>query len=74
LKSSILKVPDREKYLMIVIPKSGELDLKKLKAITGYEINLLNNEQIEKVTKCIANALPPFGSIWNMNTYIDKTI
>lgn len=59
---------------MVVIPSDKSISYKKLEGITGFKLEPLNNKDIWNFINCDINYIPPFGSLWNMNTYIDKGI
>ncbi len=65
-----------EKYFMAVLPASYRIDTEKLK-------NLLNVKKLRLSTEeefgnlfpdCEIGAMPPFGNLYNIPVYIDKTL
>lgn len=58
--------------VMVIIPGDRELDLEKLKAVSGSaEVQKVSDEEITSLTGYQAGALPPLGHKQEMQCYID---
>ena len=73
-KVVIVKVKD--KYIMTVMPASWRIDFNKLKEILGEEdVRLATEEEFRGFfPDCEPGAEPPFGNLYNLETYVDKSL
>jgi len=62
-----------KKPIMIVISAANKLDIKAFKQAFGYkDVTMADKETLLKVTGLQPGAVPPFGSLFNILTYIDE--
>ncbi len=86
-KAATLKVPQKiigktlvvrlEKApVLILIPANKTLDLQKLKKIAKVKkVNFLKEIWMKKNLKGVKiGAVPPFGSLWGLATFIDRAL
>lgn len=61
---------------MIVLPAKYKVNFDLLKKYTGKEdIELAGEEEFTALFPgCLTGAMPPFGNIYGMKTYLDKTL
>ena len=61
---------------MLVVAAPDRVDLERAKSALGVsEIELAHEEQFEdQFPDCEVGAMPPFGSLYNLSTYIDRTL
>ncbi len=61
---------------MAVVPASQRVDLARLKeAIGAKAIALATEEEFrDAFPECEVGAMPPFGSLYGMNTYVDQRL
>ena len=60
---------------MTVVSLDAEIDADKLESLTGFKDILIEGPNItNSITKCEKGCVPPFGSLWNMRTYIDADV
>lgn len=73
-KVVVVKVGGR--FILTVIPASYKLDLKKLKGVFGGEKAELATEAEFKdlFPDCEPGSMSPFGNLYNLETYVDKTL
>ena len=72
-KSMLLKT--KNKFILIVMSGSKKLDSKKLKKALGVkEIRFATPAEVKDQMGCIVGACYPFGSIANLETYLDKSL
>ena len=72
-KALVFKTED--KYVMAVISADRKVDLKKLKTIIGCKkMALAPAEDIKEETGLEKGAIPPFGSLFKMQVYLDKSL
>ena len=69
------KKPNSEKYFMVTIQENREIDSEKLANLIGFkDIKEEEPKSVKKLIDCDSMHLPPFGSVWKMNTYADINI
>ena len=62
-------------FLLCVLPGNEKIDLKKLRLIINKRsLSLATREEVQKTTNCIPGEVPPFGNIFKIKTYVDKTL
>lgn len=76
-----LLVKAGQEYYVVVLPADRNLDLDKLKKITGKEqgkeikaVKIPNEKAMEKALKIKAGALSSFGNIYKIPTLVDKQL
>ncbi|MBF0585733.1 YbaK/EbsC family protein [Prosthecochloris sp. N3] len=64
------------KLAMAVLPASRQLDFTKLREAAGTEDVLLASEQdfADMFPGCEVGAMPPFGNLYGMDTYVDEAL
>ncbi|MCC7201698.1 MAG: YbaK/EbsC family protein [Nitrospirae bacterium] len=74
--AKVVMVRTKGRYIMTVLPASWRVDFKKLKEVL-YEsdLRLATEEEFKAVfPDCEAGAEPPFGNLYNIDTYVDKSL
>jgi len=73
-KTVIVKLDD--KLAMAVLPASLMIDLALLKQATGANLVTLATEAEFRETfpECETGAMPPFGNLYKMNTFVDQRL
>lgn len=60
---------------LAVMSASRKLDSKLLKKIRGVKnLRFANEEEVARVTKCLPGAVPPFGKVFNIETFMDESL
>lgn len=63
------------KFLMVVIAGDKKMDLKKVKAvIKSRKLSLATPEEALQVTHCAIGSIPPFGNLFTIPVYVDKSL
>jgi Ala-tRNA(Pro) deacylase len=63
------------KFLMVVIAGDKKMDLKKVKeAINSKRLSLATPEEALAVTHCVIGSIPPFGNLFTIPVYLDKSL
>ena len=64
------------KLAMAVLPASFQVDLHKLKeGIGAREVQLATEYEFEeRFPDCEVGAMPPFGNLYGMSVYVEKTL
>jgi Ala-tRNA(Pro) deacylase len=85
-KSQTLKVPEKivgktlvvkfnNSLAIVLIGADKNLDFKKLKKILGKEVKLASERLIKNKIKGVKlGAIPPFGNLWGMKTFVDRSL
>ena len=73
-KTVIVKLDDN--LAMAVLPASLKIDLDLLKQATGATLVTLATEEEfrEAFPECETGAMPPFGNLYKMNTFVDQRL
>lgn len=86
-KAQTLKLPEKiigktlvikkdKDLVLALIPANCNLDLKKFKTVAkGKKIELASEKLIKnKLKKAKVGAIPPFGVLWKIPTFVDKKL
>jgi Ala-tRNA(Pro) deacylase len=66
---------DGPKLLLAVMSASRKLDSKAFKKLIGTRsLKFATEEEVFKTTRCIPGAVPPFGSLFGVPTYMDESL
>ena len=73
-KTVIAKI--NEKLTMLVLPASSKVHLKHLSELLGTKnLELVPESEFENAfPECELGAMPPFGNLYDMDTYVDKSL
>ena len=72
-KALVLKT--EKGYIMAVVSADKEIDLEKLKKIAKVSsLNLADAKQVKKTTNCNIGSVPPFGNLFSLEVYVDKSL
>jgi Ala-tRNA(Pro) deacylase len=74
--AKVLLVKERDGFVMAVIPASCVLDLNRLKGLIGHgDVRLATAEEAwAAVPDCRPGAIPPFGPLFHLRTFVDRTL
>ncbi len=74
--AKVVMVKAKERYIMTVMPASRRIDFRKLKEVLHEaDLRLATEEEFKTVfPDCEAGAEPPFGNLYNIETYVDKSL
>ena len=74
--AKVLIVKERDGFVMAVIPAACVLDLNRLKGLIGHgEIRLATAEETRAaVPDCRPGAIPPFGALFHLRTFVDRAL
>lgn len=85
-KAKTLKLPERiigktvvvkkdKELFLFLIPANKDLDFRKVKSIVGKNAKLAKEKEIENKIKGVKlGAIPPFGNLWNITTFADRSL
>jgi Ala-tRNA(Pro) deacylase len=61
--------------LMAVLPAKHLIDLEKLATFVGKDVSFESEEEFESLfPDCAVGAMPPFGNLYGVPTYVDKSL
>eukprot|EP00826_Nyctotherus_ovalis_P038690 TRINITY_DN3639_c0_g5_i3.p1 TRINITY_DN3639_c0_g5~~TRINITY_DN3639_c0_g5_i3.p1 ORF type:complete len:165 (+),score=49.42 TRINITY_DN3639_c0_g5_i3:125-619(+) len=62
-------------YVLAVLSAEKKINLKTLKKILKTKnMKIADSDEALKVTKCVPGAVPPFGSLFGIPTYLDNSL
>ncbi len=74
--AKVVMVKAKDRYVMTVMPASWRIDFRKLKEVLHEtDLRLATEEEFKSVfPDCEAGAEPPFGNLYNIETFVDKSL
>ena len=74
--AKVVMVKAKERFIMVVLPGSWRVDFNKLKEVLNEkELRLANETEFKTLfPDCEAGAEPPFGNLYNIDTYVDRSL
>ena len=73
--AKVVMVKSGEEHLMIVLPAEHLIDLEKLAKIVGQDVSFENEQEFKSLfPDCAVGAMPPFGNLYGVPTYVDKSL
>ena len=62
-------------HLMAVLPAEHLIDLEKLATSVGKDVSFESEQEFESLfPDCAVGAMPPFGNLYGVPTYVDKSL
>jgi Ala-tRNA(Pro) deacylase len=72
-KVVIMKAGDQR--LMLVLPADHYVDLEKVERVVGKPVSFDNENDFRSLfPECVIGAMPPFGNLYGLPTYVDKSL
>lgn len=74
--AKVVVVKERDGFVLAVLPATCVLDLNRLKGLIRHgEIRPATVEEIGRVIPdCVPGAIPPFGGLFGLPTFVDRTL
>jgi Ala-tRNA(Pro) deacylase len=74
--AKVVIVKERDGLVVAVVPATYVLDLGRLKGLIGHgDVRLATVEEIrEAISDCLPGAIPPFGELFEMRTFVDRSL
>jgi Ala-tRNA(Pro) deacylase len=64
-----------EQRLMAVLPADHQIDLEKVGKVIGKTASLDSEKEFKSLfPDCAIGAMPPFGNLYGLPTYVDKSL
>jgi len=75
-KAILIRAKKKEQtFCLVVMSASFKLNTKKLrKELGANSINFADTSEVKKITGVLPGAVPPFGSVFGIQTYMDKSL
>lgn len=62
-------------FVLAVMSAARKLDSGRFKKLIKVKnLKFASEEEVWNLTKCIPGAVPPFGSLWGIKTYMDESL
>jgi Ala-tRNA(Pro) deacylase len=74
--AKVVIVKSEHTFVMIVLPASWRIDIVKLQKVLGAkEIRLATEDEFRNLfPDCEVGAMPPFGNLYGLAIYVDKSL
>jgi len=73
--AKVVMVKAGEQHLMMVLPADHQIDLEKVEKAIGQAASLDTEEEFKSLfPDCAVGAMPPFGNLYGVPTYVDKSL
>jgi Ala-tRNA(Pro) deacylase len=60
---------------MMVLPADHQIDLEKVEKAIGKSVSLDKEQEFKSLfPDCTTGAMPPFGNLYGLPTYVDKNL
>lgn len=74
--AKVVIVKAGEKFAMAVMPATWKIDMEKMKAVLGNaDVRLATEDEFKNLfPECDVGAMPPFGNLYDLDVYVDKSL
>src|SRR5262249_12326962 len=73
--AKVVMMKSGEQHLMIVLAADHQIDLEKVEKAIGKAGSLGKEQELKSVfPDCAVGAMPPFGNLYGLPTYVDKSL
>jgi Ala-tRNA(Pro) deacylase len=73
--AKVVIVKSGDQHLMIVLPADHQIDLEKAEKTIDHAVSLGKEQEFKSLfPDCAIGAMPPFGNLYNLPTYVDKQL
>ena len=72
-QAKVVIVKSGDQHLMMVLSADRQIDLEKAEKTIGNAVSLGKEQEFKSLfPDCAIGAMPPFGNLYNLPTYVDK--
>lgn len=72
-QAKVVMVKSGDQHLMVVLPADHHIDLEKIERVIGKSVSLGKENEFKSLFPNTAiGAMPPFGNLYGLPTYVDK--
>jgi Ala-tRNA(Pro) deacylase len=73
--AKVVMIKSEEQRLMAVLPADHQIDLEKVGKVIGKTALLDSEKEFKSLfPDCAIGAMPPFGNLYGLPTYVDKSL
>jgi len=73
--AKVVMIKSGEQRLMAVLPADHQIDLEKVGKVIGETASLDSEKEFKSLfPDCAIGAMPPFGNLYGLPTYVDKSL
>ena len=73
--AKVVMVKSGEQHLVMVLPADHQIDLEKVEKAIGKAVSLDKEQEFRSLfPDCAIGAMPPFGNLYGLPTYVDKDL
>src|SRR5205809_87364 len=73
--AKVVMIKSGDQHLMVVLPADHRIDLDRIKKATGQAAALDAEQEFKPLfPDCAVGAMPPFGNLYGLPTYVDKRL
>ncbi len=73
--AKVVMIKSGEERLMAVLPADHQVDLEKVGKVIGKTASLDSEKEFKSLfPDCAIGAMPPFGNLYGLPTYVDKNL
>jgi Ala-tRNA(Pro) deacylase len=73
--AKVVIVKSGDKHSMMVLPADHHIDLEKIEKAIGKPVSLGKEQEFKSLfPDCVIGAMPPFGNLYDLPTYVDKSL
>ena len=74
-QAKVVMIKCGDRHLMAVVPADRWIDFEKLEQIAGQPVSLDKEPEFRSLfPDCALGTMPPFGNLYGLPTYVDKTL
>jgi Ala-tRNA(Pro) deacylase len=74
-QAKVVMVKSGDQHLMVVLQADHQIDLEKIEKVIGEAVSLDKEDEFKSLFPDSAiGAMPPFGNLYNVITYVDKDL
>jgi len=71
--AKVVLLKSSQRHLMAVLPADHQIDLEKVAKVIGQSASLGKEQEFKSLfPDCAIGAMPPFGNLYGLPTYVDK--
>ena len=71
--AKVVMIKSGDQHVMMVLPADHQIDLEKAEKAIGKVVSLDKEQEFKSLfPDCAIGAMPPFGNLYGLSTYMDK--
>jgi Ala-tRNA(Pro) deacylase len=73
--AKVVVVKADKDYLLAVVPADHRVNLDRLSRLAGRQVELVEEAEFDRLfPDCARGTMPPFGTLYNLQTYVDRAL